>query len=233
MFVESTMSASTATEGIIYAAIFDWEKEKFRCEYVQGDGNLPHVREILEAVSKKAPLTGEELPPGQGVELDKYKLYWVSLTDGYTIVVLCTKGYMVKRVAMFQRTIVKLFQESGCNCHDSDDCSKFEKTLKGQVLLFTNDPPKDKVDNVKEKQEEVKMVHLEDIELAIKRTAQIEINLDSTEDLVDESEKFKAASKQVAKTAAWQKYKMYLLIGGAALLVIAILIIAICASGNC
>jgi len=196
------------------------------------NGNAKQI--IQDILLKKLNGPDTEGPPGccSHAEQLQSRIYYTSFSPGYSVIQMCSEKYPVKHSLGFQKEIGDAFAKSGHNAQDSD-CKSFRDILRAEVKRYTENPPQNKVDKVKEKQEAVKQVLIEDIEAAVKRHGQIEIVLEGTEDLAQESERFKTSSSQVRRTVQCQLYKTYAMIAAITIVIIAVLIGIICAAAGC
>jgi len=234
---------SSDKEAIIYAAIASWERRIVVCDYtsshVQHDSQgtpasivhdlvLPELESyqaFIENCPKNVPVKGFVAPS------IKMKFNWSSFEEGFAVIHMCTEKIPVQTSIAFQKAVYQAFEAAQMPC--DSDCSSFRGKLGELVKLYTENPPETRIAKVKGKQEEVKQVLIEGIELAVKRHGQIETVMEGTEDLRDESDRFKKASSQVRKTSQCQLYKTYAMIAGCAVVIIAILIIIICVAVGC
>merc|ERR1712178_383064 len=210
---------------IIYAGVANWDSKQMLVDYtskVDSNGDCKGIVKDLILPGLKR----DQGPPGCCSQYDKQKIYFTSFEEGFSIVHVCTDDYLVKHSLMFQKECAEKFRDSGA-APDSN-APQFQPTLKELVLNYTTNPPEDKFDKVKKEQEKVKQVLIDDIEEAVKRHGKIELVLENTESLKEESQKFQTASRGVRRAAQCQLYKTYACIAGIVILVIGVLIIIIC-----
>jgi len=215
------------SEEVLYAAIASWKNK----EILAQAGALTAKRVVADVIIPKLESDRTQGIPGCCSKYDDTKIYYTAFPKGYSVIQMCTQGYATTHSLEFNKTIAKLFDETGYPADQK--CEKFESVLDSKIREFTDHPPQNKFDAVKAKQEQVKQVIIEDIEEAVKRHGQIEHVLEATDDLRDESQRFQSASKQVKRTAQCQLYKTYAMIAGVIIIVLAVLIIIICVAVGC
>ena len=74
---------------------------------------------------------------------------------------------------------------------------------------------------------------VDNIKEALTRTSKIDVVLEDSEAIKEESDKFGQTATSVRKKAQCELYKQYAMIGGVVLCVLVILIIIICVSAKC
>jgi len=225
-------NGQSKTAGIIYAGVANWDSKQMLVDStskMDAKGDCQGiVKDLILPQLKSNEFQG---PPGCCSQYDQQKIYFTSFEEGFAVVHVCTNDYLVKHSLMFQKECAQKFRDSGA-APDSN-APQFGTTLKQMVTQFTHDPPEDKFDKVKKAQESVKQVLIYDIEEAVKRHGKIELVLENTESLKEESQKFQTASRGVRRAAQCQLYKTYACIAGIAIVILGVMIIIICVVAKC
>merc|ERR1711907_43751 len=215
---------------ILYANVCDWGAHKVLTEYT----SKADRRGNCSAIFKDAVLPTMEShgdAPAACVKYNNMKIYYTAHPDGFAVAHICSEHYKVQWSLMFQQRMVDDFKASGMSIDGR--CTAFETNLMDAVIEFTEHPPHTSFDAVREKQEQIKDVLIDNIEQVVKRHGQIEITLDQTESPKETSQKFSDSSKKVKQRAICELYKLYAIAAVVALVIIGIIIIIICVTIKC
>jgi hypothetical protein len=218
------------TAQILYACVANWDTKQILVEYQSS-----HASGDLSKVVGETAIPTIGAPTGSPAECVKYPpdflIYSTSFDAGWAVLHLCTNDYKVGHSIAFQNDINDCFSDGG---YQSDKAApEFKSTLKGKVKEFTKNPPSNKFDAAKNKISEVKMVLIENIEAVVERHGQIDITLNETEALKENSKQFAVRSTEVKKAAQWELWKTRLMWICVVLVIIGILIGIICAQAGC
>jgi hypothetical protein len=216
---------------ILYGNVCDFNAHKVLVEYTSKADRRGVSSEIFkDAVLPKMEDHGEGVPAAC-VKYNNMKIYYTCDPDGFAVAHICTENYKVQYSLMFQKRLIEDFKTANLDVHGR--CHSFEGTLKESVIEFTDHPPHTSFDAVREKQEQIKDVLIDNIEQVVKRHGQIEITLDQTESLKETSQKFSDSSKKVKQRAVCELYKSYAIAAGVAIVLIGIIVIIICVTAKC
>merc|ERR1711934_605288 len=224
--------AGGGAEGkVIYSCIANFNTKEVLSSFSSKWDQAPHQTAEIVKEQVITNLTGDgEQPPGCCAKYGKSKLFYTSLPEvGITVVHVCSEDYKVSYSLQFQQ---KIAEEWGDRNAERD--AAFDNVLREQVTRFTINPPSNsKFDAVREKQDQVKLVLIDNIDEVMKRHGLIEINLDQTESLKQVSATFQQGAKSVRQKAQCQQYKLYGSVAAGVLVLIGILVIVICVSAKC
>jgi len=202
-------TAGNQRGSIVYAGIVNSKSRQLVCAYGLGSEKLrPLILSFVEKMLREH-LRGDEAPPGECLKFgEEFRIFYSSFPAGYSTLVIVTEGFMVKHSLAFQRELSQLF-ETGWNIEDRHECAHFWQQLKQQVTQFNDAQarPKDGLDRIKDKQEEVKELMLDNLTEAINRSQKIEHMVEDTSDLAEETLNFRAASRLLRNTSRWEYTK--------------------------
>ena len=101
---------------------------------------------------------------------------------------------------------------------------EFSRVLCKQMEHFSSSGELDKIDKVKAEMDDVKNVMVDNIEKVLKRGEKIELRVDKTDNLNQQSIRFKKHSSQLKQAMWWQNARMMIFVGVVVAVVLAILI---------
>jgi hypothetical protein len=87
---------------------------------------------------------------------------------------------------------------------------------------YSSSAESDKIDRVRADMDDVKNVMVDNIEKVLKRGEKIELLVDKTDNLNQQSIRFKKHSNQLKQAMWWQNAKMMILVGGVVVVILAI-----------
>jgi len=133
-----------------------------------------------------------------------------------------------RRVAFsFLEDVKKRFQESHADkartalAYAMND--EFSRVLSKQMEYYSQNGAQDKVDKVKEQMDDVKNVMVDNIEKVLKRGEKIELLVDKTDNLNQQSIRFKKHSTQLKQAMWWQNAKLMIVVGVVVVVVVGII----------
>jgi vesicle-associated membrane protein 7 len=129
---------------------------------------------------------------------------------------------MVKQVLIDYLKDISFDFQNYLSYHTNTNHRNYAVLLK-EKMLYYNDPKNDKIHNIKTHIEDVKNIMLENIEQVLKRGENIDILVNETSILNDESVSFLSSAKQIKRKLWWKKCKI-----SACLLLIFIILIITC-----
>merc|ERR1711907_2406 len=223
---------SLAEGKVIFACVANYDNKEVLAHVSSKWDQKPEVTRAIVEDNIVAGLKGDEQeqPPGCCAKYGATKIYYTSIAEqGISVVHVCTDDYKVSCSLQFQEEIAELWGDRG----NRPDTS-FDSVLREKVHGYTLSPPTSaKFAAVREKQDQVKLVLIDNIDEMMKRHGLIESNLEQTESLKDCSTQFAKGAKTVRKKAEWERCKMYGCIAAIVVVILAILVIVICVSIKC
>mmetsp|Transcript_29605 Transcript_29605/g.24924 ORF Transcript_29605/g.24924 Transcript_29605/m.24924 type:complete len:110 (+) Transcript_29605:117-446(+) len=100
---------------------------------------------------------------------------------------------------------------------------EFSRVLSKQMEYYSQNGAQDKVDKVKEQMDDVKNVMVDNIEKVLKRGEKIELLVDKTDNLNQQSIRFKKHSTQLKQAMWWQNAKLMIVVGVVVVVVVGII----------
>jgi len=216
--------------GIQYACVANWETKSLLVESNESGKGSRSV--VVEGIIPKL-----EKPESDGkISCRKFNddtpvfIYETSYDVGFSVLQVCAAEYSVSLSMQFQEEVANAFNPK----YPTDSAAPgFKSELDAIIQKYNTDPPKSKFDAVKNKQDEIKTVLIDNIEALVQRHEQIEITLDQTESLKATSKQFGQSAKKVKQTAQCQQYKTYAIAAAIVVCLLGVLIIIICVMARC
>mmetsp|Transcript_41536 Transcript_41536/g.97617 ORF Transcript_41536/g.97617 Transcript_41536/m.97617 type:complete len:217 (-) Transcript_41536:25-675(-) len=211
------MAAKKGT-AIVYALVA--RETVILAEYAAGTGNFANVtRKILEKMS--------QADSKLSYVCDRH-IFHIMVYDGLTYICMAEEDFGRRLAFSFLEDIKKRFSMSfgdrGRTALAYAMNEEFSRVLCKQMEVWSMSGEGDKVDKVKADMDDVKNVMVDNIEKVLKRGEKIELLVDKTDNLNQQSIRFKKHSSQLKHAMWWQNAKVMLCMGGIAVLVVVILI---------
>jgi vesicle-associated membrane protein 7 len=136
--------------------------------------------------------------------------------------------FVTRRVAFsFLEDVKKRFQEAHAEKARTALAyamnEEFSRVLAKQMEYYSQNGGQDKVDKVKAEMDDVKNVMVDNIEKVLKRGEKIELLVDKTDNLNQQSIRFKKHSTQLKQAMWWQNAKLMIFVGAVVVVVIGII----------
>ena len=204
---------------ILYALVA--RKRDVLVEFTSAAGNFPTVTRILLT---KIPMQDGRMSYLYGDHVFNY------IVDG-GITFLCMSENIKARIAfLFLDNVVKIWRERYTEIEQTalafslDDA--FRPVLKERMEYYSN-----KGDNfalVNEKIDSVKNIMVENIDRVLERGERIELLVDKTDRLLEQSFKFEKASKSLKRDIWWRSVRNKCIILGIVLIILGFIVAMVC-----
>mmetsp|Transcript_17928 Transcript_17928/g.43317 ORF Transcript_17928/g.43317 Transcript_17928/m.43317 type:complete len:212 (-) Transcript_17928:26-661(-) len=189
-------------------------------EFAAGTGNFAAVtRKILEKI------------PGNDSRMSyvcDQHIFHIMVFEGLTYMCMAEEDFGRRAAFSFLEDIKNRFTSAygdrGRTALAYAFNEEFARVLNKQMEHYSSSGEADKIDRVKADMDDVKNVMVDNIEKVLKRGEKIELLVDKTDNLNQQSIRFKKHSNQLKQAMWWQNAKMMILVGGIVVVVIALII---------
>lgn len=177
-------------------------------KYAQYAGNFDEVmNEILRKVDRDGKLTYTH---------DKYLFHYIA-SDMITYLCITDEDFPRSKAFAFLNDIMQRFQRqyggAAATALPYAMDSDFSKVLQNQVRYYVENPEGSTVRQVQNEIDDLKQIMVKNIDSLTSRGERIELLVDKTEDLTNQSTQFQRQSRELRRAMFWKNIKMYLMIG--------------------
>ena len=203
---------------IVYALVA--KSAVILAEFAAGTGNFAAVtRKILEKI------------PGNDSRMSyvcDQHIFHIMVFEGLTYMCMAEEDFG-RRVAFsfledIKNRFTSAYGDRGRTALAYAFNEEFSRVLHKQMEHYSSSEEADKIDRVKADMDDVKNVMVDNIEKVLKRGEKIELLVDKTDNLNQQSIRFKKHSNQLKQAMWWQNAKMMILVGGIVVVVIGLII---------
>lgn len=198
----------SAGNAIVYALVA--RETVILAEFAAGTGNFASVtRKILEKI------------PGSTDSRMSYvcdrHIFHIMVVDGLTYMCMAEEDFGRRVAFSFLEDVKKRFQEGHAEKARTALAyamnEEFSRVLAKQMDFFSQNGGQDKVDKVRADMDDVKNVMVDNIEKVLKRGEKIELLVDKTDNLNQQSIRFKKHSTQLKQAMWWQNARLMIFVG--------------------
>ncbi|KAI8601687.1 putative vesicle-associated membrane protein [Dissophora ornata] len=178
-------------------------------EYTNSSGNFTTV---TEAILEKIPPNNSKLT----YVYDRYLFHYVS-EDGLIYMCMADDSFGRRVPFVFLQDVKEKFlaqygRERALNSLVPYGMNEFSNTLAKQMDYFSTNPDADRIKQVQGEIEQVKDVMVQNIERVLERGERIELLVDKTDNLNQQSFAFKKRSTALKRTMWWKNTKLMVIL---------------------
>ncbi|KAK9825798.1 hypothetical protein WJX74_008314 [Apatococcus lobatus] len=159
-------------------------------------------------------------------------LFHVLISDGITFLCMTDEAFARRIVFAFLADVrERFFSQFGDSAQGAvayEYNTDFSQVLHERGVYFSENPRADTINRVRGELAEVKNIMVENIEKVLDRGERIELLVDKTDHLQQESFVFRREARQLKNKLWWKNLRLWLVIAGVAVLLLYIAIAVVC-----
>eukprot|EP01128_Nolandella_sp_AFSM9_P005693 TRINITY_DN2809_c0_g1_i1.p1 TRINITY_DN2809_c0_g1~~TRINITY_DN2809_c0_g1_i1.p1 ORF type:complete len:240 (-),score=66.94 TRINITY_DN2809_c0_g1_i1:218-904(-) len=187
-------------------------------EHAAATGNFVLVtRELIQRID---PYTDRKMSYSYNDRIH----YHILVEGGLIYLCMADSGFAKRRAYAYLLDVKGLFLtkygDQWQNAIALQFDGQFSRTLKQRSDYFSHDPSSDKISAIKSEVEAAKNVVIENIDKLIEREEMIQLTVEKTEALAEESFTFKDKARVMKRKFWWKNVKLWIILGAIVFLII-------------
>ena len=212
---------------IKYVLIGEASSLKIITEFTSGNPNQKTKKEINRIFNKLAKLPNKKYDERNKIASKDENYYFINIKPDLLFIILVNASYPERYVFELVSKIMEENIPTMINDETRELNPTGRQTLKDLVNKYQDIKNINKIAEIQEDVNALKVDMKKNINAMVKSVEDVEDLQNKSEQLKLESQDYKKNSVELRKLAWWQNFKLWLIIGGVVLLVVAIVLIIV------
>ena len=212
---------------IKYVLIGEASSLKIITEFTSGNPNQKTKKEINRIFNKLAKLPNKKYDERNKIASKDENYYFINIKPDLLFIILANAAYQERYVFELVSKIVEENIPTMINDETRELNPTGRQALKDLVNKYQDIKNINKIAEIQEDVNALKVDMKKNINAMVKSVEDVEDLQNKSEQLKLESQDYKKNSVELRKLAWWQNFKLWLIIGGVVLLVVAIVLIIV------
>ena len=212
---------------IKYVLIGESTSMKIITEFTSGNPNQKTKKEINRIFNKLAKLPNKKYDERNKIASKDENYYFINIKPDLLFIILANAAYPERYVFELVSKIVEENIPTMINDETKELNPNGRQALKELVNKYQDIKNINKIAEIQEDVNALKVDMKKNINAMVKSVEDVEDLQNKSEQLKLESQDYKKNSVELRKLAWWQNFKLWLIIGGVVLLVVAIVLIIV------
>ena len=212
---------------IKYVLIGEASSMKIITEFTSGNPNQKTKKEINRIFNKLAKLPNKKYDERNKIASKDENYYFINIKPDLLFIILVNASYPERYVFELVSKIMEENIPTMINDETRELNPTGRQTLKDLVNKYQDIKNINKIAEIQEDVNALKVDMKKNINAMVKSVEDVEDLQNKSEQLKLESQDYKQNSVELRKLAWWQNFKLWLIIGGIVLLIVAIVLICV------